>query len=169
MSSSSAHHRDSSRWAGEGDPFSRRGYVPASVLELLDRSGASLRAAGRARRAEERYVAAHLCALRAAAAVLAARTGAGGFSRPRSVWEVLPTLAPELTEWAGFFALAAGERAAIEREGRTVTARAADDLVRQAETFVGIVQDLLGVPPVVALPEYLTPVAPTRRHTDLAG
>lgn len=151
------------------DSFSGRGYVPASVVELLDRSGVSLRAAGRARVAEERYVAAHLCALRAAAAVLAARTGAGGLSRPRSVWEVLPTLAPELTEWAGFFAVAAGERVAIEREGRSVTARAADDLVRQAETFVGIVQDLLGVPPVVALPEYLTPVAPARRHTDLAG
>ena len=86
--------------------------------------------------------------------------------RPRPT---LPTLAPELTEWAGFFAVAAGERVAIEREGRSVTARAADDLVRQAETFVGIVQDLLGVPPVVALPEYLTPVAPARRHTDLAG
>jgi hypothetical protein len=129
MSSVSPHRRDA---------LSGRGYVPASVVELLDRSGVSLRAAGRARVAEERFVAAHLCALRAAAAVLAARTTRAGSSRPRSVWEVLPTLAPELTEWAGLLRSrggGAGRRRA--RGAPRPAARAADDLVRQAETFIG--------------------------------
>jgi hypothetical protein len=131
--------------------------MPVTVLELLDRAVASLLHASHSGEAGERYVAAHLGALRAAAAVLAARTAPGRPSRPRSVWEVLPALAPELSEWAAFFATSGRRRAAIERGDRTVAAREADDLLRQAETFLDIVHDLLEVPRSVTLP-YLAPV-----------
>ena len=131
----------------------------ATVLELLDRAGASLLHASHSGEAGDRYVAAHLGALRAAAAVLDARTLPARPSRPRSVWEVLPTVAPELREWAAFFAASGRQRAAIERGDRTLAAREADDLLRQAETFLDIAHDLLEVPRTITLP-YLAPVAP---------
>ena len=44
-------------------------------------------------------------------------------SRPRSVWVLLPQVAPELAEWAAFFAAGAGKRAAAEAGlSRAVTA-----------------------------------------------
>ncbi len=137
--------------------------VSATVLELLDRAGASLLHASHSGDAGERYVDAHLGALRAAAAVLAARTSPSRPSRPRSVWEVLPALAPELTEWAIFFAASGRRRAAIERGERNLAAREADDLLRQAEVFLDIVHDLLGVLRSMPLATYLTPVT-TVRH-----
>jgi hypothetical protein len=93
---------------------------------LLERSRAGLLQAVAARTPAERYVTAHLAALRAAAAVLAARGRPSPRGGPRSVWEVLPRIAPELTEWAAFFAATASRRAAVEAgRGETVTARAA--------------------------------------------
>ena len=143
-----------------------RAIPPASVtvLELLDRAGASLLHASQTDDVGERYVAAHLAGLRAAAAVLAARTTPGGSSRPRSVWEVLPGVAPELREWAVFFTASARARAAVERGDRVPSPREADDLVRQAETFLELVQQLLGVAHRLALPAYLAPVSPLRRR-----
>jgi hypothetical protein len=133
--------------------------VSSTVLELLDRAEASLLHAGQSGDVGERYVTAHLAGLRAAAAVLAARTVPAGPSRPRSVWEVLPRLAPELTEWAAFFAGTGRQRAAVERGEHTLPARESDDLVRQAEIFLGIVHDLLGVPRAGQLPTGLAPVS----------
>jgi SAV_6107-like HEPN len=128
--------------------------VPAPAIELLERSRAGLFAAAMTVHAGERYVAAHLSALRAAAAVLATRgrpssRGAG----PRSVWEVLPRIAPELTEWAAFFAAGADRRAAVEA-GRieTFPVREADDELRAAETFVQLVEVALGLEQHPALP-----------------
>ena len=125
---------------------------------LLDRSCAGLLQACAARTRGERYVAAHLAALRAAAAVLAVRgrpTARGG---PRSVWEVLPKIAPELTEWAAFFAATASRRAAVEAgRGDIITAREADDLLRDAEAFHHAVEDLLGLPQQPVLPGALPP------------
>ena len=137
----------------------------ATVMELLDRAQASLLHASQAGEAGERYVLAHLAGLRAAAAVLAARTTPASSSRPRSVWEVLPTLAPERTEWAVFFAASARQRAAVERGDRVLPARAADDLVRQAEIFIEVVQEALGVPRTLVRPGYLAAVTPLR-HTS---
>lgn len=139
--------------------------VSATVLELLDRAGASLLHASRTGDTGERYVTAHLGALRAAAAVLAARTTPGGPSRPRSVWQVLPGLAPELGEWALFFAGSARRRAVVERGDRSLPAREADDLLRQAETFLDLVHDLLGAPRRLALPAYLAPAGVGHRLT----
>jgi hypothetical protein len=101
-------------------------------------------------------VAAHLAALRAAAAVVAARPqpGAGGRrKRPRSVWELLPRVEPALSEWAAFFAAGAGKRAAAEAGlPRAVTLREADDLLRDAGTFVSLAENALGVPAQPLLP-----------------
>ena len=76
--------------------------MACTALDLLDRARASLLSACHADTIAERYVEAHLAALRAAAALLAARSKPSRRSQLRSVWEVLPQVAPELTEWAVF-------------------------------------------------------------------
>jgi hypothetical protein len=60
---------------------------------------------------------------------------------------------PELAEWAAFFAAGAGKRAAAEAGlPRAVTAREADDLLRDAETFLALAEKALGVPGQPLLP-----------------
>jgi len=127
--------------------------VAGAVLELVDRSWASLVAACRTGSVSDRFVEAHLAALRAAAALLAARSRPSRRSRLRSVWEVLPEVAPELTEWAVFFASTAQQRAVLERGARVPTTREADDLLRQSETFHSLIRACLGLPPTSPLPE----------------
>lgn len=139
----------------------RRPPVPPAVFELLDRSRATLEAACRTSDASERYLDAHLGALRAAAALVAARTTPSPRSRPRSVWQVLPTIAPDLGEWATFFAGTSSRRSVIDRGG-WLSPREADDLLRQAEMFLEIVQDQLGIPQTVPLPDSITPVGMSR-------
>ena len=56
-------------------------------------------------------------------------------------------VAPELGEWAQFFAAGAAKRAAAEAGLRgVVSEREADDLVRDSEAFLARVARLLGVP-----------------------
>ena len=175
-------------------PRASRAPLASTSLDLLDRSRASLLQACRTGDAGERYVEAHLGALRAAAALLAAaasrtarpvqgrpvqgrpvpgrpargvRAGRAirastSRSRPRSVWELLPRVAPELTEWSAFFAASARRRAAVER-GSRITGRESDDLLRQAENFLEIIQDLLGLPRDAALAPISRYVAPVSR------
>ncbi|MEV4467672.1 SAV_6107 family HEPN domain-containing protein [Micromonospora echinofusca] len=128
--------------------------VPAHVLphrtpaQLLVVARRGLAEAAQTRPDGLRYAAAHLAALRAAAAVLAARARPAPARRHRvtSVWVLLSGVAPELDEWARFFALGAGKRAAAEAGiPRVVTAREADDLLRSAAQFVTVVEDALGV------------------------
>lgn len=92
-----------------------------------------------------RYVTAHLAALRAAAAVLAARAHPVPRGRVRSVWVLLPRVAPQLQEWANFFAASASKRAAIDAGFNVVTQREADDLLRDTETFLGQVAAVIGI------------------------
>lgn len=104
--------------------------------------------------ATERYAAAHLGALRAAAAVLAVRTRPSATKRPRNVWSLLPQVAPELTEWAAFFCAGANKRAAAEAGlSRAVTPREADDLLRDVQTFLALVETTLGLDNQPVLPE----------------
>jgi hypothetical protein len=130
--------------------------VAPPALALLESARHGLAAAECETSAGARYVAAHLAALRAAAAVVAARPqpGAGGRrKRPRSVWELLPRVEPALSEWAAFFAAGAGKRAAAEAGlPRAVTLREADDLLRDAGTFVSLAENALGVPAQPLLP-----------------
>jgi hypothetical protein len=139
-----------------GTPVPVRPPVSASAIMLLDRSRSGLVQACAARTSGERYVAAHLAALRAAAAVLAVRARPGARGGPRSVWELLPRIAPELGEWAAFFASTATRRAAVDAgRGDSITAREADDLLRDAEIFRRLVEDCLGVRSQPVLPDAL--------------
>lgn len=127
--------------------------VPAHVLphrtpaQLLVIARNGLAEAARTQPDGLRYAAAHLAALRAAAALLAARARPVPARRSKvtSVWDLLVLVAPELGEWAAFFATAAVKRAAAEAGiPRVVTAREADDLLRAAEDFVALVEQALG-------------------------
>lgn len=91
----------------------------------------------------QRFATAYLAALRAAAAMLALRGRPHrGRSRPTSAWVLLTKLAPELSEWAAFFASGSATRAAIlAGVTRHVSQRTADDLVRQAAQFTDLVAD----------------------------
>ncbi|MFB9209824.1 SAV_6107 family HEPN domain-containing protein [Nonomuraea spiralis] len=108
-----------------------------------------------ARTPASRYVAAHLAALRAAAAILAARPRPmeGRRRRLRSAWELLPEAEPHLAEWAAYFSVSAAKRAAAEAGVvRGISAADADEILAEAETFVSTVEDLLGVPVQPQLP-----------------
>lgn len=90
----------------------------------------------------ERFTAAYSSALRAAAAVLAARGRPHrGRARPTSVWVLLESAAPELAEWARFFAAHSGMQAAAQAGiSSRIATRSADDLLRQAWQFTGLVE-----------------------------
>jgi len=127
--------------------------VPAHVLpqrtpgQLLASARQGLAEAAVIRSDGLRYATAHLAALRAAAAVLAARARPAPASRNRvtNVWTLLMMVAPEFHEWAWYFAAGAHKRAAAEAGIRNVvTTREADDLLRAAEQFVGLVEETLG-------------------------
>ena len=121
--------------------------IPRSADDLLMSARRSLTAASIAPTAGERYAAAHLAALRAAAAVLAARSRPSSRrSRVLSVWVVLPQIAPQLGEWSAFFAAGARKRAAAEAGLDIVSHREADDLVRDADAFLIRVCEVLDVP-----------------------
>lgn len=121
-----------------------------AALDLLAQARRALVEAAGLPRPAERYAAAHLAALRMAAAVLAARARPAPpgrrVGRPPSAWSLLTAVAPELGEWAAFFAAGAATRAAAEAGlARAVTERAADDLVRDTETFLAVVETTLGL------------------------
>ena len=137
-------------------PSRRPGQVLPSALGLLDQARRGLREAAGLSVPAERYATAHLAALRSAAAVLAARTGPVDTRlrrrRPTSAWVLLTEVAPELGEWAAFFAAGAAKRAAAEAGvTRAVTAREADDLLRDAGTFLALAETTLGLVPSLPL------------------
>ena len=125
-------------------PFS----LPATTHSYLSRAAESLSEAVTATEATTRYACAHVAALRAAAALLAARARpAPARRRPqKNAWVLLTEVAPELAEWASFFAAGAAKRAAAEAGStRAVTEREADDLVRDADRFLALVETSLGL------------------------
>lgn len=68
----------------------------------------------------------------------------GSRAEPLTVWVVLPRRVPQLEEWAFFFAALAPKREALECGWPiAVTAREADDLVRQTRSFLDVVTRLL--------------------------
>jgi hypothetical protein len=119
--------------------------MPANDVQ---RARSSLAEAELAHRPSDRYLAAHLAALRVVAIVLSHRAPRGlgqPKGRPRNAWRMLAEVAPELAEWAAFFAATEGKRDAI-RAGATsiVSAREADDLVRDARAFLRLVERAVG-------------------------
>ena len=117
----------------------------AAVRADLGRARAALTEAEGAERPGPRYLAAQLCALRTAAVVLALRGRPRRPSRsagPRNAWRLLAEVAPELGEWAVFFDTTQARRDAV-RSGAWVSVREADDLLRDAATFLGLIERLL--------------------------
>jgi SAV_6107-like HEPN len=112
-----------------------------SAIALLRQAADGLAEAHREPDPLQRYPLAYLAALRAAAAVLAVRARPQPRrGRTRNVWQLLAVVAPELGEWAAFFASCSDTRAAAEAGiSRFVGRRDADDMLRQAEQFVGLV------------------------------
>jgi len=125
------------------------GLLPATTHSYLERSAESLRDAITTPDIASRYAFAHVAALRATAALLAARAIPSLQPRSRrqkNAWALLAEVAPELSEWASFFAAGASKRAAAEAgESGAVTEREADDLVRDADRFLAVVEQCLGL------------------------
>jgi hypothetical protein len=125
-------------------PLSRCGgptYRPSAAGALFEQARRALLDAEYSAHPVDRYAQAHLAALRAAAAVLAARARPRRRSRPTSAWVLLATVAPELAEWSAYFATTSATRSAAEAGvRRLVTTRDADNLVRQAGEFLTLAQ-----------------------------
>lgn len=116
----------------EGEPSGRVG----GIDDGLGLARAALVGAELADTPAERYLQAQLAALRVAATILAARAQAASGGRLRNVWQVVGEVAPEFSEWAGFFAATQGKREAVAAGAiAIVTVREADDLVRDAQAF----------------------------------
>ena len=117
--------------------------VPQAARDLLTDATRGLGNAIAATTVADRYAAAHLAALRAAAAVLAARARPVR-GRQGSAWELMSKVAPEFAEWAAFFAAGSAKRQAAEAGiARLVSPRDADDMVRQVAAFLDLVEDSL--------------------------
>lgn len=123
------------------------GRLTPAALRSLASARRHLHEAGQSSDPTLCYINSHMAALRAAAAVLAQRTAASGrlrSRRPRSVWELLPDVAPELTAWVSVFAASAQKRAAAEANlPPAVTASEAEDLLGEAGAFLALVQEAL--------------------------
>ncbi|WP_374196625.1 SAV_6107 family HEPN domain-containing protein [Streptomyces sp. ISL-96] len=153
--------RTSSRTSSDVHPVLRRAGAPPAALDLLAQARSGLDEAAGLEVPNERYATAHLAALRTAAAVLAARgrpETAPRRRRIRSAWEVLPEIAPELTEWSALFASGARRRARAEAgiQGAAGT-RDADDLLRDVAMFLRLVERLLVLDPVLPQPRTGSP------------
>lgn len=146
--------------------------LPATTHSYLARAAESLQEAILARDVAHRYACAHVAALRATAAFLAARAHpAPARRRQKNAWVLLSEVAPELSEWATFFAAGAGKRAAAEAgSSRAVTEREADDLVRDADRFLAVIESALGLVPHAPLDHLAVAAAPRAgdRRTDVA-
>ena len=60
---------------------------------------------------------------------------------------MISKVAPEFSEWAAFFAAGSAKRQAAEAGlGRWVSAREADDMVRQVSAFLDLVDEALAPP-----------------------
>ncbi|GAB3143352.1 SAV_6107 family HEPN domain-containing protein [Amycolatopsis stemonae] len=130
-------------------PMALRPPAPPAAAGLLTQARRGLAEAERETDPVEQFVGAYLAALRAAAAVLAARGRPHrGRARPASTWVLLDSVAPELREWSAFFASNSAARAAAQA-GITgkVSAESAAQLVRAATPFLELVRRLVhGLP-----------------------
>ncbi|MFG2424814.1 SAV_6107 family HEPN domain-containing protein [Streptomyces sp. NPDC048448] len=127
-----------------------RATCPPAAADLLHQARQGIRKA-RTGTPNERFATAHLAALRTAAAVLATRGRPEATPRKpvriRTAWEVLPEIAPELSSWAELFGAQAEQRARAEA-GITgaASSRDAQDMTRDAELFLRLVERILLLP-----------------------
>ncbi|MCL3860136.1 SAV_6107 family HEPN domain-containing protein [Actinotalea sp. K2] len=121
--------------------------VPPAAVDLLARSDAELVAAQLSTSPGERFVHAHLAALRAGAALLQVTGRPQRRPSPRTVWEMVSLVAPALAPWTAYFADGARLRSAIEAgRDEVVDAERAEQLVCVAEDFQDAVRALLDDP-----------------------
>ncbi len=125
-------------------------FLSATTHSYLMRSAESLSEAMESSEVPARYALAHVAALRAAAALVAARSRpalpTGRKRRPPNAWAMLAAVAPELADWASYFSAGAAKRAAAEAgSARAVSEHEADVLVRAADRFLAVVEQALGL------------------------
>ena len=118
--------------------------VPDATLDLLARSDAELVAATVAQDPADAFLHAHLAALRAGAALVQARGRPGPRSRARTVWDMVTYVAPELADYAAYFAGNAATRSAVEAGRASVDPARAERAGVVAEQFAEAVRALLG-------------------------
>lgn len=117
------------------------------VAALLEQARRSLAAAKSADNAADRYTAAHVAAVRAAAALVAARGSRSRRARPVPVWTLLAQAAPDMAAWAPHFAAQDRTRAAVEAGvTRLVNDLTAADALARSTVFVDAVQARLATP-----------------------
>ncbi|WP_425954317.1 SAV_6107 family HEPN domain-containing protein [Xylanimonas sp. McL0601] len=110
--------------------------VPGPVARLLALADSELAEAAATGDPADRFLHAHLAALRSAAAVVELRGRPGPRSGARTVWEMLAKVEPELAAWSVYFASGARLRAAVDAgHGEAVGATRAAELVACAEDF----------------------------------
>jgi hypothetical protein len=124
----------------------RRALASATLADLA-RARTAVAEAAEVPTAGGRYLAAHDAALRVAAVVLAVRARPFRAGRPRNAWRLLAEVAPELSEWAAFFAATEDRRDAL-RAGvpGLVSVGEADDLLRETERFLAVVEHAVAPP-----------------------
>ena len=127
--------------------------LPADVLprrswsQLLRLARVGLAEADQESSHTQRYATAHLAALRAASALVVARshpTLTRRRGRPPTVWELLPLVVPELASWASKFGALAGKKSAAQAGiSHAVSISDAEELLRDAERFTALVELML--------------------------
>lgn len=133
-----------------------RGLAPRSTPAMFAQARHELAEAVTASHPYDRYTGAHLAAIKAARTVVDARqmpVAPGRRQRPSTVWDLLYRSAPELADWAAYYAGGATRRAAaLAGLPNAVTDAQAAELVRQTEVFLGVVAGMLGLPYQTGLP-----------------
>ena len=124
-------------------------FLPATSHAYLLRAAQSLTDAINAiDDTPRRYAGAHVAALQATAALLAARARPiqGERRAQKNVWVLLAEMAPEFSEWADLFAASAQKRAYAETDSLySVSVREADDLIREVDHFLALIETSLGL------------------------
>ncbi|MGL5823547.1 MAG: SAV_6107 family HEPN domain-containing protein [Nocardioides sp.] len=159
-----------SRAVGDGRDRGASRVSPALLAATerhLTRSTQSLHEAMTSVDVLTKYACAQVAALRAALAVLSARPlspvtrsvgsgRCGGWSRSappaaHNAWTLLAHVAPELAAWAEFFAGGPARRATGPAGSpHAVTDRAADELIREVDRFLAVIENNLGLVPHLA-------------------
>lgn len=130
---------------GQSEQVDTRGVVAPPYLADLRRAEQALFEAELGATPADRYLGAYLAAMRTAVAVLAIRARPRRGGGPADVWLVLAQLAPEFGEWAAFFAAGRQKRLLVQAGATSLVGeREADDLLRDARDFYGLVARRLG-------------------------
>lgn len=125
--------------------------VDRAAVELVARCDAELVAAQLATDPADRFLHAHLAALRLAGALLLAAGARPPRGRPRSAWDRLTAAVPACASWAAFFTSGARIRAALDAGEDSVDDAFATTWVEAAEDFRDAVCLRLGIDPYADL------------------